>query len=81
MIPINPAVSGRRRASKAYLALSGATGQGSRSFASQVELVAPWPLDRASPEIGSLPINALAIALALAAGFPQRDRGLVAEIS
>jgi len=74
MIPTNPAVSNRRRPSKAYLTLSG------RSPASQAEVV-PRPLDRPSPEIGSLPINALAIALALAAGFPQRDRRLVAEVS
>ena len=81
MIPSNPAVSGRRRPSKAYLTLSGAVGPRSRSLAGQAAPVAPWPLDRPSLEIGSLPINVLAIALALAAGFPHRDRGLVAEIS
>jgi hypothetical protein len=76
MIPIDPTVSGRRRASKAYLSLSGAAGPRRRKLASQAAPVAPCPLDRASPEIGSLPVNVLAIALALATGFSDPDRGL-----
>jgi hypothetical protein len=76
MIPINPTVSGRRRPSKVYLSLSGAAGPRSRKLASQPAPVAPRSLDRAGPEIGSLPVNVLAIALALATGFSDPDRGL-----
>jgi hypothetical protein len=76
MTPIDRTVSGRRRVSKVYLSLSGAAGPGSRKLANQAAPVAPWLLDRASPEIGSLPVNVLAIALAIATGFSDPDRGL-----
>jgi hypothetical protein len=74
MIPIDPTVSGRRRASKVYLSLSGAAGPRGSDLANPA--AAPWPFDRPSPEIGSLPVNVLAIALALATAFSDPDRGL-----
>jgi hypothetical protein len=76
MVPTNSAVSGRRRVSKAYLSLSGVSEPHSGNLTNQAAPVTPCPFDRTSPTIGSLPINALAIALALATGFSDPDRGL-----
>jgi hypothetical protein len=73
MIPTDPNLSGRRRASRAYLIFSGAAQPRVCDLASQAAPAVPQVLDRARPEIGSLPINALAIAVALAAGFAHPD--------
>lgn len=58
---MNLSAQGRRCASKAYLALTKSAGLDSCNSANQTPVV--------GPEIGSLPINALAIALALQAGI------------
>ncbi len=64
-----PPVASRRYASKAYLALTGEDALPHRRCAGEAAFVALQALDPVTTEIGSLPINALAIALALAAGF------------
>ena len=66
---MKPTVPDRRRGSKAYLALTGVGGPRSCNAMSSAAAVAERSFDPVNPEIGSLPINALAIALALGVGF------------
>jgi hypothetical protein len=67
MILMKPGVLDRRRPSKAYMELTLATGPRRWNPVSLAAAVGGRPLDPL--EIGSLPINALAIALALKAGI------------
>jgi hypothetical protein len=60
---------GRRHPSKAYLALSASSAPRIVNLACEVSPESGMPVAAVSPEVGSLPINALAIALALAAGI------------
>jgi hypothetical protein len=64
---MNLSAPDQRRASKAYSALTSVAGSSSCNSLIQTR-VAGLSLYSLSPEIGSLPINALAIALALQAG-------------
>ncbi len=68
MTPMKHAAPDRRQPSKAHRALAGVTGPRSCNPVSLAAAAGRWPLDLVSAEIGSLPINALAIALALKAG-------------
>ena len=71
MTLMKAALPDRRRPSKAYLALTGATGPRSWNPVRLAAVVGGSSLDPF--EIGSLPINALAIALALKAGISNPD--------
>jgi hypothetical protein len=73
MIPMKPGVADRRRPSKAYMELTVATEPRSWKLVSLAAAVGRWSLD--PREIGSLPINALAIALALKAGISDPNLG------
>ena len=64
---MKPSVPNRRSASKIYAALTCAAGARTADPALPMAAAQQWRLQSVNPEIGSLPINALAIALALTA--------------
>jgi len=66
---MKPAIPDRPRASKAYVALAGVARPTNCRSVNLAEAMVECPLDPANPEIRSLPINALAIALALKASI------------
>jgi hypothetical protein len=67
-----PAIPNRPRASRAYVALTCVARPSSCPPVNLGTAVAEYPLDPVNREIGSLPINALAIALALRANVPMQ---------
>lgn len=73
MIETKLSLPERRRASKAYVALVGTTPRHSGNAVGGAACVAARPSDATSPEIGSLPINALALALALKSSIPSEN--------
>jgi hypothetical protein len=69
--PMNLSVPSHRHASKAYATLTRAPGSRNRDA---IDPIAEWPADPVGRGIGSLPINALAIALALMARVSEANR-------
>ena len=68
MMPTKLSVPGRRHASKAYASLTAGDQPRQADPRNRLPVVRHCALQSANAEIGSLPINALAIALALTAG-------------
>jgi hypothetical protein len=73
-MPVKLSVPSYRHTSKAYAALTRATGSRNRDATDPIAAPPEWPVNAAGLAIGSLPINALAIALALMAGISTADR-------